>query len=117
MSGWEWALMIVAVFWGLLILFLGVVMLNVFRLLESMKMMVDGVRGEAVPLLGEVRVTVRGLNRELDRVDTLLESAGNVSKSVERLAGTVESTVSSPLIKMAAWGAGIGRAVKRFRGA
>lgn len=116
MDAGDIALVVLAAFWGLLVLFMALVMVNIFRVLESTKMLIDGIRSETVPLLGEVKVTVQGVNRELERVDGLLASAGNITKSVERLSNVVENTVSSPLIKVAAFGAGAARAIKRFRG-
>jgi uncharacterized protein YoxC len=116
MDGGDWALIVLAAFWGLLVLFISLVLVNVFRVLESTKMLIDGIRTETVPLLAEVQVTVKGVNRELDRVDGLLASAGNITKSVERLSSVVENTVSSPLIKVAAASAGAARAFRRFRG-
>jgi uncharacterized protein YoxC len=115
MDAGDIALVVLAAFWGLLVLFMALVMVNIFRVLESTKMLIDGIRTETVPLLGEVKVTVQGVNRELERVDGLLASAGNITKSVERLSNVVENTVSSPLIKVAAFGAGAARAIKRFR--
>jgi uncharacterized protein YoxC len=115
-SGGEWALLILAVFWAVLVLFLALVLVNLFRVLESTKGLIDGVRQETVPLLSEVTTSVTKVNRELDRVDSLIASAGGITKSVERLTAIVEQTVSSPLIKVAAFGAGAARAVRRFRG-
>jgi uncharacterized protein YoxC len=107
--------LIAAVAWAVLVLVLGVVFLNLFRVLESTKLLIDGIREETVPLLSEVKATVSGVNRELDRADGLLESAGNIAKSAERVANVVEQTVSSPLIKVIALGAGASRAVRRLR--
>jgi len=86
------------------------------RVLDSTRQMIDGVAGETVPLLGEVKITVSNVNRELDRTDTILESAGNMAKSAERLTSVVEQTVSSPLIKLLAVSAGAGKAVKKMFG-
>ena len=84
-----------------------------FRVLESTKLLIDGIRQETVPLLGEVKTTVSGVNRELDRVDTVLDSAGRMAKSAERITVVVENTVSNPLIKFAAFAAGASRAFRR----
>lgn len=116
LSAGDVALIILAAFWGVLVLFLAVVMLNVFRLLESVKTLVDGIREETVPLLGEVRVTVTSVNRELERVDGLMESGGKMAKSAERVTSAVEQVVTSPLIKVAAATAGAAAFLKRFRG-
>jgi hypothetical protein len=77
-------------------------------------LLVDGIRQETVPLLSEVTTTVSSLNKEMDRVDGMLESAGHIVKSAERVTSVVEQTVSSPLIKVAAFGAGATRAFRRL---
>ena len=84
-----WAAIIAASFWALLVLVLAVVMLNVFRLLESVKMLIDGIREETVPLLGEVKVTVTSVNKQLDNVDGLVRSASGIAKSAERISETM----------------------------
>ena len=116
MSAGDWALVILAVFWAVLVVFLSAMLVTMVRMLESIKMLIDGVRTETVPLLSEVKTTVSGVNREIDRVDTLMASAGNIAKSVERVTAVVEKTVSNPLIKLAAFAAGAAKATKRFRG-
>jgi len=107
--------LIAAIAWAFIVLFLALVLVNLFRVLESTKMLIDGIREETVPLLSEVKTTVSGVNKELDRADGLLESVGNIAKSAERVAHVVEQTVSSPLIKVVAFGAGASRAVRRLR--
>jgi uncharacterized protein YoxC len=108
LDGGDIALIVLAAFWGLLVLFLCVVLLNAFRVLESVKMLIDGVRQETVPLLGEVKGSVERANRELDRVDGVLESAGRVAKQVE-------DAVSGPLAKVISLGASLSRAFDRDR--
>jgi len=110
------AAIIAACFWGLLAVFMAVVLINVFRLLESVKITVDDLRKETVPLLGEVRVTVTDVNRELDRVDGTLDSVAKITKTVERVTSLVEQAMSGPLVKIAAAGAGLSRAMRKFRG-
>ncbi|HXF57774.1 MAG TPA: DUF948 domain-containing protein [Actinomycetota bacterium] len=115
LSGQAWAAIIAAAFWAVLVLFLALVLVNLFRLVESARALVDGIRQETVPLLAEVKATVSSLNRELDRVDGLVESAGRIVKSAERVSSVVEQAVSSPLIKAVAFGAGASRALRRLR--
>src|SRR5919202_5776310 len=115
LSGGDVSLIVLAAFWGLLVLFLALVLLTMFRVLESTKLLIDGIRSETVPLLGEVKTTVSSVNKELERVDTVMESAGKMAKSAERITVVVEQTVSNPLIKFAAFAAGASRAFRRFR--
>jgi uncharacterized protein YoxC len=115
-SAGDWALVILAVFWAVLVLFLSLVLVAVFRMIEAIKQLIDGIRTETVPLLSEVRTTVVSVNQELERVDGLMVAAGNIAKSVQRLGGIVEHTLGNPLVKAAAYGAGAKALFGRFRG-
>jgi uncharacterized protein YoxC len=110
------ALIVLASFWGLLVVFLCVVLLNMFRTLESTKLLIDGIREETVPLLSEVKGSVERTNRELDRVDGMLVSADEIVKRVERVTGLVEQVSAGPLMRIISFGAGLSKAVSRFRG-
>jgi hypothetical protein len=116
LTGGDVALIVLASFWGLLVLFLCIVLLNTFRVLESTKLLIDSIREGTVPLLTEVKGSVERTNRELDRVDGMLVSAGAVLGRVEKVSGLVEQAVASPLVKVIAFGAGLGKAASRFRG-
>jgi uncharacterized protein YoxC len=109
------AAIIAAVAWAVLTVWLGFMLFRLAVVLEVTATTIDDLRKETVPLLSEVTVTVRSVNKELDRVDGLIESSGNIVKSAERVSAIVEQTVSSPLIKMAAASAGAARAVRRLR--
>ena len=102
------ALIILAAFWGLLVLFLCIVLINTFRVLESTKMMIDATREETVPLLREVRGSVERTNREIDRIDGILQR-------VERVSGLVEQAAASPLVKFISVGAGLRKGASRFK--
>jgi len=116
LTGGDIALILVAVGWLILVLFLAVVLLTTFRVMESTKTLIDGIRDETVPLLHEVTTTVTSVNKELERVDTLMESAGRIAGSASRITTVVEHTVSNPLIKFAAFTAGARGVIKRLRG-
>ena len=92
LGGGDTALIILAAFWGLPVLFLCIVLINTFRVLESTKMMIDATREETVPLLREVRGSVERTNREIDRIDGILER-------VERVSGLIEQAAASPLVE------------------
>lgn len=110
------ALIILASFWGLLVLALCVVLLNTFRVLESTKVTIDTMREETVPLLREVKGSVERANRELDRVDTMLVSATEIVGRVEKLSGLVEQAAGSPLVKVISLGAGLRKGFSKARG-
>lgn len=110
------ALIIIAAFWGLLVLGLIIVLVNTFRVLESTKMTIDTMREETVPLLREVKGSVERANRELDRVDTMLISANDIVGRVEKLSGLAEQAAASPLVKVISFGAGLRKGVAKAKG-
>jgi uncharacterized protein YoxC len=112
-TGGDVALIILAAFWALLVGFLCYVLVATVSVLQSTKVLIDTMREETVPLLREVKSSVERTNRELDRVDVMLESAGAVMAKVEKLSGLVERAVSSPLVKVISVGAGLRAAASR----
>ena len=116
LDGGDVALIVLSAFWGLLVLFLCIVLLNTFRILESTKMLIDGIREETIPLMREVRTSVEKTNRELDRVDGMLVAGGEIVGRVQRISGLVEQAVASPLTKIIGISAGLKGAASRFRG-
>jgi uncharacterized protein YoxC len=116
LDGGDVALIVLSAFWGLLVLFLCVVLINTFRVLESTKLLIDGMREETVPLLKEVKGSVERTNRELDRVDGMLISANEIVARVSRVSALVEQAASGPLVKIISMGAGLRKAASRFGG-
>jgi uncharacterized protein YoxC len=114
-SAGDVALIVLAAFWGLLVLGLCLVLVNTFNVLTSTKMLIDGIRQETVPLLSEVRNSVVKTNRELDRVDGMLESAGNIVARIEKISRLVEQVATGPLFRIISLGAGLSKAASRFR--
>jgi hypothetical protein len=116
LDGGDVALIVLSAFWGLLVLFLCIVLINTFRVLESTKMIIDTMREETVPLLREVKSTVERTNRELDRVDGLLVGANEIVGRARRISGLVEQAASGPLVKLISVGAGLRKAGTKFSG-
>jgi hypothetical protein len=79
-------------------------------------MTIDTMREETVPLLREIKTSIEKTNGHLDRVGTVLDSAGGIVGRIEKVSGLVEDAISSPLVKIIGLGAGIKTAAGRFRG-
>jgi uncharacterized protein YoxC len=107
------AAIVAAVAWAALVIFLSIMVFQLAGVLRSTATTIDTFRQETVPLLKEVTATVSGVNKQLDHVDGLMESAGKLAKNAERIGAVVEQTVASPLIKVLAFTAGASRAFKR----
>ena len=109
------AAIIAAIVWGVLVLFLAFMVFRVALLIDATTKMVDETRQQTMPLLREVTTSVASVNKELERLDGMAESIGNIVKSAERVTNVVEQAVSSPLIKVAAFGAGASRAMRKLQ--
>jgi uncharacterized protein YoxC len=115
MSAGDWALLILAIFWAVLVIFLAAVSVNLYRLLGSTNSLLEGVRTETLPMLAEVRRSVSLTNREIDRVDVILESAGTITRNVERLSTLMDTLMTTPLIKAISFSYGAQKAITRMR--
>ena len=99
-TGSETALLIMAAFWAVLVVVLCVVLIGTYNVLTSTKITIDAMREETVPLLREIKTSVEKTNREIDRVDTVLASAGSDRGPRGARSGLVEEAASGPLVKL-----------------
>ncbi|SFD05455.1 protein of unknown function [Streptomyces aidingensis] len=109
--------LLVAVFWAILVSFLAVVLVRLAQVLRAASRLVTGVTERAVPLLAEASDTVRSARSQLDKVDAIATDVQEVTANASALAGTVSSAFGTPLVKVAAFGYGVRRALARRRGA
>ena len=61
-------------------------------------------------MMAKLQITVDEVNSELARVDKIVESAENLSQTVDSTTKVAQEIISSPLIKLAALSAGIKKA-------
>ena len=111
----DYAVMVIAGFFALAVIVVSILVLNLFRVVSSLKELVDGVTKETVPLIHDVDGTVKGVNQEIERVDSIMASAQSVAKNAETIAETVKMAVTNPLVKALAFIAGARRGAKKFR--
>jgi hypothetical protein len=74
-----------------------------------------GLAREAEELLVELDSTVRRAGLEVERVDRMVGSAEVISEAVGSASKLVGGAVAGPLIKLVAFGAGLGRAARLVR--
>lgn len=115
MEARDWAIVALALSGALLLFVTAVVITNLYRVVTSVKDLVDGVTRETVPMLGEVGTTVKTVNKELERVDGIVESAQRVARNVEGISDAVHAAVTNPLVKALAFFAGARKAAKTFK--
>ncbi|MEU4213621.1 DUF948 domain-containing protein [Streptomyces sp. NPDC026206] len=113
MSGGEVAGILVAVFWAILVSFIALVLVRLAQTLKAATRLVADVTEQAVPLLAEASATVRSANTQLARVDSIAADVQEVTANASALSSTVSTAFGGPLVKVAAFGYGVRRAMGR----
>ncbi|NYV73636.1 DUF948 domain-containing protein [Streptomyces sp. UH6] len=113
MSGGEVAGILVAVFWAILVSFLAVALVRLAQTLRATTKLVADVTERAVPLLADASEAVRSAQTQIDRVDAIASDVQEVTSNASALSTTVASTFGGPLVKVAAFGYGVRRALSR----
>ena len=111
MSTLDWAWFVVAIVVVGLVVVAILVLTNLFRVLTSVRDLIDGVTRQTVPLLSEVGTTVATVNQELVRVDGILATAEGITSTTGQLVNVVSGTITSPLVKLSAFAWGLRKAV------
>ena len=65
--------------------------------------------------LGQVQVSLDGVNVQLAKVDTMTEHAQNVSANIANLVTVVSAAAANPLVKVASFGYGLRKAAAARR--
>ncbi|MGW6475576.1 DUF948 domain-containing protein [Streptomyces nigra] len=112
-SGGEVAGILVAVFWAILVSFLAVALARLAQTLKATTKLVADVTDQAVPLLADASSAVRSAQTQIDRVDAIASDVQEVTSNASALSTTVASTFGGPLVKVAAFGYGVRRALGR----
>jgi hypothetical protein len=110
-SGGEVAGILVAVFWAILVSFLAVALVRLAQTLRATTKLVADVTDQAVPLLADASAAVRSAQTQIERVDAIASDVQEVTSNASALSTTVASTFGGPLVKVAAFGYGVRRAI------
>lgn len=102
---------LVAVFWAILVSFLAVALARLAQTLRATTKLVADVTDQAVPLLAEASTAVRSAQTQIERVDAIASDVQEVTSNASALSTTVASTFGGPLVKVAAFGYGVRRAI------
>jgi predicted PurR-regulated permease PerM len=84
--------------------------------LRELRRSLDVLHDETLPLLQELRTTVRNAGAEVDRVDNLLDAAESISATVDSATRLSYLAFRAPLLRFVAFFKGIGRFVGRLFG-
>ena len=76
----------------------------------------ESLRVETVPLVSDLRATVRQAGDDLDRVEAVLGKAETIATTVDAASRLTYRALRPPLVKTMAFMTGAGRATRRLRG-
>jgi uncharacterized protein YoxC len=124
MRGWEIAALVAAGAFAVLMLALVVPILRLRHTIDAATQTLRDVQVRTGPLLdtvhgtvdnvntalGQVQVSLDGVNVQLARVDTMTQHAQAATANVANLVGVVSAAAASPLVKAAAFSYGLRRA-------
>ena len=102
--------LIFAIAFVVLVLFLGLVLIKLGKVLTETQKLVAGITDKTVPLLGEVTGTVTHVNQELVRVDAITANVQSMTGNVSALTSLFAATLGSPIVKVAAFSYGVRKA-------
>jgi uncharacterized protein YoxC len=114
-SAADLAAVIVAIASVVAVVLLVFVVVAVNRTLTTVRLTIEQLRRETLPVVADLHHTVKQANAELERVDGLLESASSVTATVDSASHLIYLAVSNPLIKAIGIATGTGRALKSLR--
>jgi uncharacterized protein YoxC len=119
MSAGEIAGLIAAIALVALVALTAVPLLKLGRVLEEVRLAVRDIGHESVPILTELRGTIRGTNTELEKIAVVTDDAAKVSRNATvvtenaaNLTTLFSATLGGPLIKTAAFSYGIRKALR-----
>ena len=113
----------------MLVIFLAVPILKLGGTVDAATRAINDLTDRTGPLLGEVTETVEnlntalgqvqvsldGVNLQLAKVDTITEHAAHVTANVANLSTVVAAAAANPLIKVASFGYGLRKAARSRR--
>jgi hypothetical protein len=115
MSASDLAAVIVAIASVVAVVLLIFMVVAINRTLTAMRMSIEQLRRETLPVVDELHRTVITANAELERLDGLIESASSVTATVDSASHLAYLAFSNPLIKAIAFAAGTSKAARALR--
>jgi uncharacterized protein YoxC len=114
-SGGEIAAVVAAAAFALLVLLLAVPILKLGRTLDEATLAIRKTHEGVQPLLTGAGTTVDHVNKELERVDGITQSAQAVTSNAAALSSLFATTLGGPVVKVAAFSYGVRKAAQGRR--
>jgi uncharacterized protein YoxC len=114
-SATDLAALIVAISSVVAVVLLAFVLVSISRTLKEVRVAIELLHTETLPILVDLGDTVRVANAELERVDGVLDDAESIAGTVDSASRLAYLAVSNPVIKGIALASGTTRAARALR--
>lgn len=115
MSAGQWAAVIAAGAFVLLVVILAIPLIKLGRTLDEATIAIRKAHMNSDPLFSEANTTLTQVNTQLDRVNGITANAQTVTGNVSALSSVFTATLGGPLVKVAAFSYGVNRALRARR--
>ena len=115
MTGGEIAGIILASSVALLVLFIGVPLVKLGKLIDETSQTVKTFNNEFEPILAETKVTLAEANKQLKRIDQITEDVEQVTENINSLVAVFTASVGAPLTKLVGTVQGVFKALGKRR--
>jgi len=113
MSAGGIAAIVAAAAFVVLVILLAALLHKVARTVDETTLAIRQVREGVVPLLNQTQQTVTQVNSQLEQLDGITKGVASITQNTAAVTSLVSATVSSPLVKIAAFSYGVRSAVRK----
>jgi uncharacterized protein YoxC len=103
-----------AFFFVVVAIFLAYMLFKAGKALERLDKVLADVDENGIPLMRKAGTTLDGVNANLGNVDEITKDVAGITDKIDRMTGSVETAVTTPARKAAAFSAGVQSAVSNF---
>ncbi len=110
-----------AAYWGLAVFLVAIGLaaaLMLFRLgqaFERLSSFIEGTERDLLPVIVKAGATVDHVNYQLDKADTVTDSAVSMADSVDTAVRAISTVIATPVEKISGLAAGVAHGVSQFR--
>ena len=103
-----------AFFFVVVAIFMAYMLFKAAKALERVDKLLANVDENGIPLMQKAGTTLDGVNANLGNVDEITKDVAGITDKLDRMTGSVETAVTTPARKAAAFSAGVQSAVSSF---
>jgi uncharacterized protein YoxC len=103
-----------AFFFVVVAIFLAYALFKAAKVLERFDKVLVDVDENGIPLMQKAGTTLDGVNANLGNVDEITKDVAGITDKLDKMAGSMETAVTTPARKAAAFSAGVQSAVSNF---